>query len=108
VYDTLTYLDAADPQFTIKGRLAQSWQFTTPTTVDFKLQSGVKFHAGQDFTAADVKWTVEYVKNPATKSPNATILAQVGSVEVVDPLTARFHLTAPWPALPSDLTTIQI
>jgi peptide/nickel transport system substrate-binding protein len=108
VYDTLTYLDAADPAFTIKGRLAESWQFTEPTKLDFKLRAGVTFHDGQEFTADDVKWTIEYVKDPATASPNASILAQVDSVEVVDPLTARFNLTQPWPALPADLSTIQI
>lgn len=108
VYDCLTYLDAADPAFTIKGRLAESWTFTEPTKLDFKLREGVTFHGGQAFTAEDVKWTIEYVKNPDTASPNASILAQVESVEVVDPLTARFNLTQPWPALPADLSTIQI
>ena len=108
VFDTLTYLDASDPHFTIKPLLAESWQFTAPNQIDFKLRSGVKFHDGQDFTADDVKWTVEYIKNPQTASPNASILAQVQSVEAVDPLTARFHLTQPWPALPADLSTIQI
>ncbi len=108
VFDTLTYLDAADPNFTIKGRLAQSWQFTSPTTLDFNLREGVTFHDGQDFSAEDVKWTVEYVLDPDTASPNATVLAEIESVEVVDPLTARFHLKQPWPAMPADLATIQI
>lgn len=108
VYDTLTYLDAADPAFTIKGRLAQSWQFSSPTTLDFNLREGVTFHDGQDFSAEDVKWTIEYVKNPETASPNASVLTEIDSVEVVDPLTARIHLKQPWPAMPADLSTIQI
>jgi peptide/nickel transport system substrate-binding protein len=108
VYDTLTYLDVSDPSFTIKGRLAESWQFTEPTKLDFKLRAGVKFHQGEDFTAEDVKWTIEYVKNPETASPNATVLAQIDTVEVLDPLTVRFNLLQPWPALPADLATIQI
>ncbi|MGI8477543.1 MAG: ABC transporter substrate-binding protein [Thermomicrobiales bacterium] len=108
IYDTLTYLDAADPTFAIKGRLSSGWTFTEPPKLDFKLQPGVKFHNGEDFTADDVKFTIEYVKNPATNSPNVSVLTTVASVEVLDPLTARFNLTQPWPALPADLTMIQI
>ena len=96
VYDTLTYLDAADPTFPIKGRLAKEWTFTQPTTFDMMLHEGVTFHGGEDFSAEDVKWTIDYVLNPETKSPNATFLSQVDSVEVLDPLTIRFNLNRPW------------
>ena len=73
-----------------------------------KLQEGVTFHGGEDFTAEDVKWTVDYVMNPETESPNATFLSQVDTVEVLDPLTVRFNLKRPWAAMPADLSTIQI
>jgi len=72
------------------------------------LHEGVTFHGGEDFSAEDVKWTIDYVMNPETKSPNATFLSQVDSVEVLDPLTIRFNLTRPWAAMPADLSTIQI
>lgn len=108
IYETLTYIDAADPTFPTKGRLATEWTFTEPTKLDFKLQSGVKFHGGEDFTAEDVKWTIEYVKNPETASPNAAILDSIDTVEVLDPLTVRMNLKQPWPALVANLTTIQI
>ena len=108
VYDTLTYLDAADPTFAIKGRLAKEWRFPEELEFELKLHEGVKFHDGEDFTADDVKWTIEYVKNPDTGSPNATFLEPVDSVEVIDPLTVRFNLNKPWAALPVDLSTIQI
>ena len=98
IYETLTYIDAADPTFPIKGRLATEWAFTEPTKLDFKLQPGVKFHNGEDFTADDVKFTIEYVKNPDTASPNAAILDQIDTVEVLDPLTVRLNLKQPWPA----------
>jgi peptide/nickel transport system substrate-binding protein len=108
VYETLTYIDAADPTFPTKGRLATEWTFTEPTKLDFKLQPGVKFHNGEDFTADDVKFTIEYVKNPDTASPNAAILDQIDTVEVLDPLTVRLNLLQPWPAIVANLTTIQI
>ena len=108
VYDTLTYLDAADPTFPTKGRLAKEWTFTEPTKFDMVLHEGVTFHGGEDFSAEDVKWTIDYVMNPDTKSPNATFLSQVDSVEVLDPVTIRFNLNRPWAAMPADLSTIQI
>jgi peptide/nickel transport system substrate-binding protein len=108
VYDTLTYLDAADPEFATKPRLATSWEFVEPTVLEMRLQEGVTFHEGQDFTAEDVKWTIDYVMDPETGSPHASVLEQVDSVEVVDPLTVHFNLKAPWPALPQILTNIQI
>jgi peptide/nickel transport system substrate-binding protein len=106
IYETLTVQDAADG--VTKGRLARDWVFTEPTKLDMNLQEGVTFHEGQDFTAEDVKWTVEYVKNPDTGSPNASIIDQIDTVEVLEPLKVRFNLKAPWPALLDDLTTIQI
>ena len=108
VYEALTFIDAADPTFPVKGRLASEWTFTEPTKLDFKLRSGIKFHGGEDFTADDVKWTIEYVKNPDTASPNASIIDQIDTVEVLDPLTVRLNLKQSWPALPSNLSTIYI
>jgi ABC-type transport system substrate-binding protein len=106
IYETLTMLDGMDGQ--IKPLLATDWTFTEPTKLDMNLQPGVKFHKGQDFTAEDVKFTVEYVLNPMTGSPNNTILSAIDNVEVLEPLKVRFNLKSFWPALPSDLTTIQI
>ena len=106
IYETLTVLDAVDGK--TKGLLTTDWAFTEPTKLDMNLPSGVKFHEGQDFTAEDVKWTVEYVKNPETQSPNASIIEQIDTVEVLEPLKVRLNLKQPWPAILDDLTTIQI
>src|SRR5262249_15848647 len=46
--------------------------------------------------------------NPTTASPNASIISSIKSVEAAEPLKVRFHLNSPWPALVSDLTTIQM
>lgn len=106
IYETLTVLDGADGQ--VKPLLAKEWAFTEPNKLDLTLQEGVKFHEGQDFTAEDVKWTLEYVKNPDTGSPNASIIEQVDTVEALEPLVVRLNLKQPWPALPFNLSTIQI
>ncbi|SIT72795.1 ABC transporter substrate-binding protein [Edaphobacillus lindanitolerans] len=41
--------------------LAESWENKNDTTWTFKLKEGVKFHNGDDFTAEDVKFTLERV-----------------------------------------------
>jgi ABC-type transport system substrate-binding protein len=106
IYETLTLFDAKDGQ--VKSLLAKDWSFPEPTVLEMNLQPNVKFHNGEDFTADDVKFSIERIQNPDTASPNASIISSIKSVEVAEPLKVRFHLNSPWPALVSDLTTIQM
>ncbi len=43
-------------------RLATGWKRIDDLTMRFTLRKGVKFHSGNDFTAKDVKFTVERLK----------------------------------------------
>lgn len=74
--------------------LAESWtESPDGLTYEFKLRSGLKFHNGDPLTAEDVRFSFNRYKGGG-----ATVLHEkVKSVEVVDPLTIRFHLHAPWP-----------
>src|SRR5688572_3127841 len=45
----------------LKPVLAESWRNVNPTTWEFKLRRGVKFHNGEDFTGESVKFTVERI-----------------------------------------------
>jgi peptide/nickel transport system substrate-binding protein len=81
--------------------LAVSWTPNANATEwTLKLQSGVKFHDGSDFDAADVKFTLERIKDPALESPVASVLGMIDHVEVVDPLTAKIVLSTPHAGLP--------
>ncbi|GEM_PF-516025 len=106
IYDTLTYQDASD--LGIKPRLAKEWTWTTPTQLDMTLQDGVTFHNGESFTADDVKFNIDRVKNPDTGSPLASMLDAIDTTEVIDPLHVRFTLKQPWPALVENFSNIKI
>ncbi len=58
-WDTLVYRDPHT--FKNVPALATSWQFTDPTTLDFTLREGVKFHNGDPFTADDVVYTLQTI-----------------------------------------------
>ena len=99
MYDSLVTIDSS---LKIKPGLATSWQYTDPTTLQFTLRSGVKFHDGTDFNADAVKFNIDRVLNAAS-SPRKGELASVKSVEVTDPSTVVFHLKRPDAALLSQL-----
>jgi peptide/nickel transport system substrate-binding protein len=77
--------------------LAESWQVSPDSrTFTFKLRRGVKFHDGQDFTAADVKFTMEEVI--AKHHPRGrTVFSKLQEVQTPDPYTAIFKFSAPTP-----------
>ena len=77
--------------------LAVSW-----TTSDdgleytFMLKSGVKWHDGEPFTANDVKFTFDQVVDVKSGSRLRSDFAAIASIDVVDSLTVRFRLRAPF------------
>lgn len=81
----------------VKPALATSWTNPDNITWVFKLRKGVKFHNGDPFTAADVKFSIDQaLKNDW---PNSFNLSTVKSVEVVDDFTVNIKTTSPDPVL---------
>ncbi|MBI4608235.1 MAG: ABC transporter substrate-binding protein [Candidatus Rokubacteria bacterium] len=78
----------------VGNSLAESWTESADGRVyDFKLRRGLKFHNGDPVTAEDVKFSFERYKGSGAK----LLQERVRQVEIVDPLTVRFHLKEPWP-----------
>lgn len=99
-YDPLIYR-ASDGS--LQPRLAESWSYigSGNTLFELKLRPDVKFSDGSPLTAEVVKGNFEYY---AETSRAASKIAMFESIEVVDDLTVRIHLSEPHPAMP-DLFT---
>ncbi len=81
--------------------LATGWTANdTATEWTLTLQPGVTFHDGSAFDAADVKFTLERINDPALESPVADVLGLIEGVDVIDPLTAKVRLSSPHAGLP--------
>ena len=75
-----------DGQFV--GDAATSWSLSDDgLTYTFNLKDGVMFHDGTKVDAAAVKFSIDHLIDPKTKSGMRRFYAAVKSVEVADPLT---------------------
>ncbi|MGB9367307.1 MAG: ABC transporter substrate-binding protein [Xanthobacteraceae bacterium] len=72
-------------------------------TVTLKLRPNVKFHDGEPFDADAVKFTLDRHMTMDTSKRKAE-LSQIEKIEVVDPLTIRLLLKAPFSPLIAQLT----
>jgi len=77
--------------------LAESWNVSDDgKTVTFNLRKGVKWHDGEDFSSADVQFTVmEVLKQIHPRGPNS--FKEVSAIETPDAHTAIFKLDNPAP-----------
>jgi peptide/nickel transport system substrate-binding protein len=79
------------------GDAAESWQMSPDGLLyTFKLRKNVLFHDGTPVDAAAVKFNIERMMDPATKSGMRPFYEPVHSVEVVDPLTVQVRLKHPY------------
>ena len=75
--------------------LAESWEIAPDAlSITFRLRRGVKWHDGQPFTAADVKWTLENVWKTIHPRNQATF-GRVRAVETPDDHTVILRLSEP-------------
>ncbi|MGH2627207.1 MAG: ABC transporter substrate-binding protein, partial [Anaerolineales bacterium] len=95
VFDTLVMLDSEGK---IVPGLAESWR-AAPLTWTFTLRRNVKFHNGRPMTADDVVYSINRIRDPATKSPRAGDFAEVESIRATGPYTVVIRLKRPFSPL---------
>ena len=83
------------PELKIIPQLATSWEWSEDgKTLTMKLRDGVTFQDGTQFDAEAVKANIERSKT-LDESRRKAEVKSIDSVEVVDPLTVKMHLSAP-------------
>jgi peptide/nickel transport system substrate-binding protein len=91
LFDSLYQIDE---QFQLVPVLAESFEPSADgLTYTFKLRTGVTFHNGDAFSSADVKYTYDWIKDPANGSIQAGAFQFVSTVEAPDPQTVVVTLT---------------
>ena len=79
------------------GDVAESWQASPDhLTYTFKLRPNALFHDGTRVDAAAVKFSIDRLMDPATKSGMRSFYEPVHSVEVLGPLTVQVRLRQPY------------
>ena len=92
-----------DEKLSIQPQLATAWEWSADNKqLTLKLRPGVTFHDGEKFDAAAVKFNIERHKTMPGSNRRGE-LAPVASVEVVDALTVRLKLSAPFSPLLAQL-----
>jgi peptide/nickel transport system substrate-binding protein len=82
--------------------LATAWDSPDGKTWTFTLRSGVNFSNGTAFTAEDVVYTFDRLRDSKVGSPLVSLLANVTAVTAVDPAHVEFTLKNANPEFPSD------
>ena len=92
-----------DGDMNLVSGLATDWEAVDDTTWNFTLREGTTFHSGAEFTADDVKATLDRVLDPAVGSEVAFLFEVIEEVEVVGDYEVNLHLANPFAPLPSHL-----
>lgn len=94
-WDTLVYRDPHT--FKIVPALATEWKWVDPTTLEFTLRDGVKFHNGDSFGVDDVVYTFEQILHDS-KVMVPSNFAFIAGAEKAGDKQVRFKLKNVFPA----------
>lgn len=101
-------LFSIDDKGKYRPALAESWKLVNPNTWQFKLRKGLRFHNGDELTAQDVKFSVDFVLDPNNRHPNRTRFTDITEAVVVDKHTVNLVTKEPSGALLSNIFRLYI
>jgi len=84
----------------VEPDIAESAEFTNPTTYTVKLKSGLKFANGNDLTSSDVKFSFDRELKINNENGPQSLLANLKGIETPDDTTVVFtldHADQTWP-----------
>jgi peptide/nickel transport system substrate-binding protein len=88
-----------DEKLAMQPQLATSWDWSADNkSLTMKVRPGVTFHDGEKLDAAAVKFNLERHKTMQGSNRRGE-LALLSSVDVVDPMTVKLNLSAPFSPL---------
>lgn len=86
-----------------KPGLATEWEQVDENTWTFKLAEGVTFHNGSEFTAEDVKASLDRIVDPSVSAPTKFLFEMIDNVEVVNDYEVTITTSYPFAPLPNNL-----
>ncbi|MCG3174707.1 MAG: Oligopeptide-binding protein AppA [Myxococcota bacterium] len=94
----------------VKPVLAEKWEVSGGgKVVTFHLRKNVKFHDGQPFTAKDVRYSFDRMKDKTVKTTKIKfVFVDLERMEAPDPHTVRFHWTRPLYNVVSSMDSLRI
>ncbi|MEA2871781.1 MAG: peptide/nickel transport system substrate-binding protein, partial [Hyphomicrobiales bacterium] len=95
-WDALVYRNP--DTFKLEPLLATEWKLPDPTTIEFTLRPGVKFHDGSPFSADDVVYTINLVSDPNSKVSTPANYNWIDKAEKTGDLSVRVKFKRPTPA----------
>lgn len=106
-YDTLVNITGPG---TIASGLAQSWKVVSPKKVEFTLRRDITCADGSKMTASVVKQNLDFVGNPANKSPLLGLFMPIGATVTASNATRSVVVTttSPNPFMIQGLALVQL
>ena len=106
-YDTL--VNVVGPGKIVSG-LAQSWKVVSPKKVEFTLFKGITCSDGTQMTATVVKRNLDFVGNPANKSPLLGLFMPIGATVAANngARTVTVSTNTPQPFMIQGLALVQL
>ncbi len=94
IYSPLMALDEKAGKWV--PELATAWRHIDNKTLEVDLREGVTLHSGKTFTADDIKASIDYAIDPASKIRSKNRYTWIKSVEKLGNHKIRIHLTEPY------------